>query len=197
MARLVGRTRRRSSGRPRRTSIPPVRSRSWRRSACLGEVEFQKSTLKGWMGADRGARAACARGRRAPRHRLPRPLRRGVDRRPLQRPAPFAAPPRDHSARGGHCCVLKLSSALRQRPRYCSIWCRSMSNDRCQRQSSNHGRYQKTLDAAVEELGPKAVAYRADVTDSNACADLLVKVLTAWISSPLTRYSVRGHPNRP
>jgi hypothetical protein len=31
---------------------------------------------------------------------------------------------------------------------------------------------QKTLDAAVEELSPKAVAYRADVTDSNACADL-------------------------
>jgi NAD(P)-dependent dehydrogenase (short-subunit alcohol dehydrogenase family) len=28
-----------------------------------------------------------------------------------------------------------------------------------------------TLDAAVEEMSPKAVAYRADVTDSNACAD--------------------------
>ena len=32
MARLVGRTRRRSSGRSRRTSRPPVRSRSSRRS---------------------------------------------------------------------------------------------------------------------------------------------------------------------
>lgn len=39
MARLVGRTRRRSSGRSRRTST----------LACLGEVEFQKSMLKGWM----------------------------------------------------------------------------------------------------------------------------------------------------
>jgi NAD(P)-dependent dehydrogenase (short-subunit alcohol dehydrogenase family) len=38
------------------------------------------------------------------------------------------------------------------------------------------GRDQKTLDAAVEELGSKAVAYRADVTDSNARADLFSKI---------------------
>ena len=30
------------------------------------------------------------------------------------------------------------------------------------------GRDQKTLDAAIEELGPNAVAYRADVMDSTA-----------------------------
>lgn len=38
------------------------------------------------------------------------------------------------------------------------------------------GRDQKTLDAAVEKLGSKAVAYRADVTDSNARADLFSKI---------------------
>lgn len=38
------------------------------------------------------------------------------------------------------------------------------------------GRDQQTLDAAVEELGSKAVAYRADVTDSNARADLFSKI---------------------
>ncbi|WP_414517013.1 SDR family NAD(P)-dependent oxidoreductase [Nostoc sp. PCC 9305] len=38
------------------------------------------------------------------------------------------------------------------------------------------GRDQKTLDAAVKELGLKAVAYRADVTDSNARADLFSKI---------------------
>ena len=44
MARLVGRTRRRSSGRSRRTSESGSST-----LACLGEVEFQKSMLKGWM----------------------------------------------------------------------------------------------------------------------------------------------------
>lgn len=38
------------------------------------------------------------------------------------------------------------------------------------------GRDQKTLDAAVAELGPKAVAYRAAVTDSNARAELFNKI---------------------
>ncbi len=38
------------------------------------------------------------------------------------------------------------------------------------------GRDQKTLDAAVEELGPQAVAYRADVTDSDARTDLFTKI---------------------
>lgn len=38
------------------------------------------------------------------------------------------------------------------------------------------GRDQKKLDAAVEELGPKTVAYRADVTDSNARADLFTQI---------------------
>lgn len=38
------------------------------------------------------------------------------------------------------------------------------------------GRDQQTLDAAVEALGTKAVAYRADVTDSNARADLFSKI---------------------
>lgn len=38
------------------------------------------------------------------------------------------------------------------------------------------GRDQQTLDAAIEELGPKAVAYRADVTDSTARTDLFDKI---------------------
>lgn len=38
------------------------------------------------------------------------------------------------------------------------------------------GRDQKTLDAAIEELGPNAVAYRADVTDSTARTDLFDKL---------------------
>jgi NAD(P)-dependent dehydrogenase (short-subunit alcohol dehydrogenase family) len=38
------------------------------------------------------------------------------------------------------------------------------------------GRDQQTLDAAAAELGPKAVAYRVDVTDSNARADLFSKI---------------------
>jgi NAD(P)-dependent dehydrogenase (short-subunit alcohol dehydrogenase family) len=38
------------------------------------------------------------------------------------------------------------------------------------------GRDQRTLDAAVEELGPKAVAYRADVSDSAARKELFAKL---------------------
>lgn len=38
------------------------------------------------------------------------------------------------------------------------------------------GRDQQTLDAAVEALGSKAVAYRADVTDSNARTDLFSQI---------------------
>lgn len=38
------------------------------------------------------------------------------------------------------------------------------------------GRDQKTLDAGVEELGPNAVAYRADVTNSTARTDLFDKI---------------------
>jgi hypothetical protein len=38
-------------------------------------------------------------------------------------------------------------------------------------------------------LSPKALAYCADVTDSNGCPDLLVKVLAGRISSSLTRNS--------
>ncbi|MDX2239280.1 MAG: SDR family oxidoreductase [Leptolyngbyaceae cyanobacterium bins.302] len=38
------------------------------------------------------------------------------------------------------------------------------------------GRDQKTLDAAIAELGPKAVAYRADVSDSTARTDLFDKI---------------------
>ncbi len=38
------------------------------------------------------------------------------------------------------------------------------------------GRDRKTLHAGVEELSPKAVTYRADMTDSNARADLFSKI---------------------
>jgi NAD(P)-dependent dehydrogenase (short-subunit alcohol dehydrogenase family) len=38
------------------------------------------------------------------------------------------------------------------------------------------GRDQKTLDAAIEQLGPQAVAYRTDVTDSAARKELFAKL---------------------
>ena len=104
-----GRTRRRSSGRSRRTSRPPVRSRSSRRSPASASSSSGRACSR----LCPGARAGCARGHRAPRHRLPRPLRRCVDRRPPNGPLLLLLRSAIAALAAGNCCVLKLSSALK------------------------------------------------------------------------------------